>query len=40
MVWVEKSSKTEAYCEDIFYDYRYWVSSEPKAVTEETKTDI
>lgn len=40
VVWVEKGSKAEAYCEDNVYDYRYWDGSEPTTETEETKTDI
>ena len=40
IVWVEKGSKAEAYCEDQILDYRYWDGSEPEKEEEEKKTDI
>ena len=30
VVWVEKGSKAEAYCEDQILEYRYWDGSEPE----------
>ena len=35
IVWVEKGSKAEAYCDDQILEYRYWDGSEPEKTEEE-----